>query len=218
MLLFECYIQWSLQRRPKLVENSSAFEFLSLRLVPKLSDDHVVLFGHTTERVSGNVFCAESWTDKVPPYLWKRVPVRFEYTLNLWILIRWLLLQHKFIHNIWFTNRKEMNLSDANVVCFAHRQYPKIRTWKKLNSVFSVKDMHYWQVIFVVTYRVTNFLPKLVDMLLFSVKKNWISIFWNPLFSGIARAHTLLKSIGKNDVSKSCTGSLELSQTIYVQM
>ena len=40
--------------------------------------------------------------------------------------------------------------------------------------------------IFVVTYRVTNFLPKLIHMLLFSAGKNWISIFLNPLFSGIA--------------------------------
>ncbi len=40
--------------------------------------------------------------------------------------------------------------------------------------------------IFVITYRVTNFLPKLVDMLLFSTEKNWISIFGFPLFSGYA--------------------------------
>ncbi len=40
--------------------------------------------------------------------------------------------------------------------------------------------------IFVVTFRVTNFFPKLVHMLLFSLEKNWISIFWIPLFSGIA--------------------------------
>ncbi len=33
-------------------------------------------------------------------------------------------------------------------------------------------------------YRVTNFLLKLVNMLLFSTEKNWISIFWIPLFSG----------------------------------
>ncbi len=38
--------------------------------------------------------------------------------------------------------------------------------------------------IFVVTYRVTNFLTKLVNML--SGEKNWISIFWIPIFSGIA--------------------------------
>ena len=41
--------------------------------------------------------------------------------------------------------------------------------------------------IFVVTYRVTNFVPKLVNMLLFSTKKNWISIFGFPLFSGYAQ-------------------------------
>ena len=40
--------------------------------------------------------------------------------------------------------------------------------------------------IFVVTYRGTNFLPKLVNMLLFSMGKNWISIFGFPLFSGYA--------------------------------
>ena len=33
---------------------------------------------------------------------------------------------------------------------------------------------------------VTNFLPKLVDILLLSTEKNWISIFWIPLFLGIA--------------------------------
>ncbi len=40
--------------------------------------------------------------------------------------------------------------------------------------------------IFVITYRVTNFLPKLVHMLLFSAEKNWISIFGFPLFLGYA--------------------------------
>ncbi len=41
--------------------------------------------------------------------------------------------------------------------------------------------------IFVITHRVTNFLPKLMDMLLFSTgKKNWISIFLIPLFLGVA--------------------------------
>ncbi len=40
--------------------------------------------------------------------------------------------------------------------------------------------------IFVITYRVTNFLPKLIDMQLFSTEKNWISIFGFPLFSGYA--------------------------------
>ena len=41
--------------------------------------------------------------------------------------------------------------------------------------------------IFAITYRVTNFLPKLVHMLLFSMKKNWISFFINSLFFGFAR-------------------------------
>ncbi len=65
---------------------------------------------------------------------------------------------------------------------------PKIGTRKKWNSFFS-HQRHALSAsfdIFVVTYRVTNFLPKLVNMLLFSAEKNWISIFWNPLFLGIA--------------------------------
>ncbi len=40
--------------------------------------------------------------------------------------------------------------------------------------------------IFVVTYRMTNFLLKLVTMLLFSMEKNWISTSGFPLFSGYA--------------------------------
>ncbi len=40
--------------------------------------------------------------------------------------------------------------------------------------------------IIIIICRVTNFLPKIVDMLFFFTKKNWISIFWIPLFSGIA--------------------------------
>ena len=42
--------------------------------------------------------------------------------------------------------------------------------------------------IFVVTYRVTNFLPKLVDMFaIIFYRKNWISISWIALFLGIAQ-------------------------------
>ena len=36
-------------------------------------------------------------------------------------------------------------------------------------------------------YRVTNFLPKLVHMLLFYMEKNWISIYWFPRFSAVAQ-------------------------------
>ncbi len=61
---------------------------------------------------------------------------------------------------------------------------PKIGNSRKRNPVFSFKDMHYPSVltIFVVTNKVTNFLPKLLDTLLFSMEKNWISIFWIPYF------------------------------------
>ena len=57
------------------------------------------------------------------------------------------------------------------------RQYPKIFSFfHQRHALSTCFD------IFVVTYRVTNFLLKLVDMLLFSAEKNnWISIFWNPL-------------------------------------
>ncbi len=60
--------------------------------------------------------------------------------------------------------------------------YQKIGNSKNGNSVFSIKDMHCQPVL---AYRVTNFLPKLVDML-FSMEKNRISIFGFPLFSGYA--------------------------------
>ncbi len=41
--------------------------------------------------------------------------------------------------------------------------------------------------IFVITYRGTNFLPKLMDMLLFSTEKELnFHFFLIPLFSGIA--------------------------------
>ncbi len=65
---------------------------------------------------------------------------------------------------------------------------PKIGKWKKYeNQFFPSKTASSTRFdIFVVTYRVTNFLPKLVDILLFSAQKNWISIFWIPLFSGVA--------------------------------
>ncbi len=55
---------------------------------------------------------------------------------------------------------------------------------KNWNSVFSIKHMHCrWVLIFVLTYRVTNFLPKLVDMLLFSAgKKTEFPFFVFPYF------------------------------------
>ena len=70
-----------------------------------------------------------------------------------------------------------------------------------LDLFFSIKDMHCGWVwtFFVVTYRVTNFLPKLVHrlfiyfILFFSMEKNWISMFWIPLFSWIAYIHVMLK-------------------------
>ena len=68
------------------------------------------------------------------------------------------------------------------------RQYPIIGTWKKMKFSF-FHQRHALSTsfdIFVVTYRVTNFLPKLVHMLLFSTEKTEFPFFWNPLFSGIA--------------------------------
>ena len=47
--------------------------------------------------------------------------------------------------------------------------------------------------IFVVTYRMTNFLPKLFDRLLFSMEKNWISIFDFPIFGCILPSKTGFK-------------------------
>ena len=58
-------------------------------------------------------------------------------------------------------------------------QYPKIGENKKWKFSFFFHQRHALSMslnIFVVTYRVTNFLPKLVDMLLFSTEKNWISV------------------------------------------
>ena len=68
-------------------------------------------------------------------------------------------------------------------------QYPKIGNSKTGNWVFD---------IFVVTYRVTNFLPKLIYILLFSTGKNWILIF---CFSGIAHVMSWsvqYRNLGRN--------------------
>ncbi len=75
----------------------------------------------------------------------------------------------------------------AEIACVTgvSRQYPKIRENKKWKFSFFCQRQALSTSfnIFVVTYSVTNFLPKLVDMLLFSVKKNWISFFPFPYFS-----------------------------------
>ena len=70
-------------------------------------------------------------------------------------------------------------------LCGLYRKIGKSKTWKF--SFFHQRHTLWTSFdIFVVTYRVTNFLPKLIDMLLFSME-NWISIFGFPLFSGYAR-------------------------------
>ncbi len=65
------------------------------------------------------------------------------------------------------------------------RLYRKIGISKNGNSFISVKDMHCLYTsfeIFVVTFRVTNFLPKLIDMHLFSTKKLNIHFWFSPIF------------------------------------
>ncbi len=67
---------------------------------------------------------------------------------------------------------------------FETRQLPKIGISKKKKEMqlFPSKTALSTSFgIFVVTYRVNNFLPKLVDMLFF-YRINWISIFGVPLF------------------------------------
>ncbi len=69
------------------------------------------------------------------------------------------------------------------------QQCLKIGKGKKWNSVFSCQR-HALSTSFdicVVTYRVTNFLPKLVDMLLFSTEKTDFSIFGFPYFRVLPR-------------------------------
>ena len=63
-------------------------------------------------------------------------------------------------------------------------QYPKIGTWKKRNSVF-FPQRHALSTsfdIFMVTYRVTNFLPKLVDCYYFLWKKLNFHFLKSPFF------------------------------------
>ncbi len=60
---------------------------------------------------------------------------------------------------------------------------------------FSVKDMHCRQVLtfFVITYRVTNFLSKLMDMLLFSPEKKMnFNFLFSPTFRYCPPCHCLL--------------------------
>ena len=61
-------------------------------------------------------------------------------------------------------------------------QYPKIGNSKNGNCFFHQRhalSMSFY--IFVVTYRVTNFLPKLIDMLLFSTEKTEFLFFVFPI-------------------------------------
>ncbi len=63
-------------------------------------------------------------------------------------------------------------------------QYQKIGNSKKMEIQFFPSKTALWKSfdIFIVTYRVTNFLPKLVDMLLFSVEKTEFPFFVFPYF------------------------------------
>ncbi len=84
-------------------------------------------------------------------------------------------------------------LSLASDVYFAFRvlcsAIPENREFTKWKFSFFRQRHALWTSfdILVVTYRVINFLPKLVDILLFSMGKNWISIFcFSPIF-GLCR-------------------------------
>ena len=80
-----------------------------------------------------------------------------------------------------------VDILKLTIVCTGHvndGQYLKIGKWKNWNSVFSVKDMHCRQVL-TFFLQSDNFLPKLIDILLFSTKKEtWISILWNSSIFG----------------------------------
>ncbi len=69
-------------------------------------------------------------------------------------------------------------------------QYLKIGKWKNEIQFFFCQSHALWTSfdIFVVTYRVSNFLPKLMDILLFSMEKTEFPFFLIPLFSGITRS------------------------------
>ena len=62
------------------------------------------------------------------------------------------------------------------------RQHPKIGESKKFSFFRQRHALSRCFNIFVVTYRVTNFLPKLVDMLLFSTEKTDCHFFSFPYF------------------------------------
>ena len=67
--------------------------------------------------------------------------------------------------------------------CVQERQYRKIGNSKNRNFFFHQRHALWMSFnIFVVTYRVTNFLPKLVNMLLFSVKKTEFPFLVSPYF------------------------------------
>ncbi len=77
--------------------------------------------------------------------------------------------------------------------CRKNRQYRKIGNSKNENSVF-FHQRHAFSTsfnIFVVTYRVTNFLPKLVDMLLFSMEKTEFPFLVFPYFRVMPEKHAL---------------------------
>ncbi len=84
------------------------------------------------------------------------------------------------------------------------RQYRKKREIKKWKfSFFCQRQTLLISFdIFVVTYRVTNFLPKLLDMLLFSTEKTELPFFGFPLFSGYAWS-----SIVNNELAGFCGNS-----------
>ena len=78
------------------------------------------------------------------------------------------------------------------------RQYRKIGNSKNGNSFF----FHQWHAlstsfdIFIVTYRVTNFLPKLIDMLLFSTEKPEFPFLVFPYFQVMPYATTWRLKLG----------------------
>ncbi len=94
------------------------------------------------------------------------------------------------------SDQKEFLLVNAEGLGWA---IPEKRDMKKKILVFTVKDIHCWPVLTFYGHQKkrANFLPKLIDMLLFSTEKNWISIFFIPLFPGIALATgSLLTTLG----------------------
>ena len=84
-----------------------------------------------------------------------------------------------------FKNRK------SAIFATPERQYPKIGTWKKWNSVFFCQRHALFISfdIFAVTYRVTNFLPKLMDMLLFFMEKAEFPFLVIPIFGNCLGGH-----------------------------